>query len=134
MNSRRGFLKTGLLLGSAGLVGGGLHYKQLMHSREMAEQLVYFLDYPELARRVGQGLLESDQALQAVSPDQMTGIILQRINMSEAQLPGMAPNELLKRLQQQVHSDFVNEQIVLTNGWLLSRTEAYLCLLQATIS
>ena len=115
-------------------MGGGLYYKQLMHSRAMAEQLVYFLDYPELARAVGRGLLESDQAVQPVSLDQMTGMVLQRIKLSEAQLPGMTRSELLKRLQQQVHSDFVNEQIVLTNGWLLSRTEAYLCTLQAMIS
>jgi hypothetical protein len=134
MNSRRGFLKAGLILGGASLVGGGLYYKQLMHSRARAEQLVYFLDYPDLAGVVGRDLLESDQALQPVSLEQMTGMVLQRINLSEAQLPGMTHSELLQRLQQQVHSDFVNEQIVLTNGWLLSRTEAYLCALQATLS
>ncbi len=134
MSSRRGFLKAGLILGGAGLVGGGLYYKQVMHSRAMAELLVYFLDYPELARAVGRGLLESDPATQPVSLDQMTGMVLQRIDLSEAQLRDMTRSELLKRLQQQVHSDFVNEQIVLTNGWLLSRTEAYLCSLQAMIS
>ena len=134
MSSRRGFLKASLILGGACLVGGGLYYKQLMHSRTVAGQLVYFLDYPELARVVGRGFLESDQDFQPVSLDKVTGMVLQHIELSEAQLPGITRSELLKRLQQQVHSDFVNEQIVLTNGWLLSRTEANLCSLQAMLS
>jgi len=134
MSSRRHFLKTGMVLGGASLVGGGLYYNKISHTRALAAQLVYFLDYPELALSVGQGLLQADKALSDISLDQLLGNVLKSINISREQLGNLTRSELLEALHQHVNDDFANEQIVLANGWLLSKTEANLCSLLAMIS
>ena len=134
MNSRRGFLKTSVLLGGGALVGGGLFYSKLKHTRGMAGLLVSFLEYPQLALTVGQGVLKSDPTAYNISLEQMIDTLLQGINTSRDQLPEMPPEQLLDALHQRVRADFENEQIILVNGWLLSRTEAYLCSLLALLS
>ena len=132
MSSRRGILKTGLLLGGSALVGGELYIKT-KPVLEIAEQLVYFLDYPEVALSVGQGLLDTDPASHAISADQMIDNLLESLEISREQLHGMARAEILERLHKQVRSDFEEERVVLDKGWILSRTEAQLCALRALL-
>ena len=100
---------------------------------EIAEQLVYFLDYPEVALSVGQGLLDTDPASHAISPNQMIDNLLESLEISREQLHGMTRTELLERLHKRVHSDFEEERVVLDKGWVLSRTEAQLCALQTLL-
>lgn len=133
MSSRRGFLKTGLVLSGTALVGGGLWYKKIMHTRAIAEQLVYFLDYPEIAVVVGQGLLDSDETLYNISLDEMIDRLLRDIGLNKEQLPEITHGQLLKILHRQVRTDFSDERIVLINGWVLSRTEAQLCSIQTLL-
>ncbi len=104
-----------------------------MHTRAIAEQLVYFLDYPEVAVTVGQGFLETDETLRANSLDQMIDKVLQSLDISKEQLPEITRSQLLEHMHRQVRSDFVNEQIVFVNGWLLSRTEARICAIQTLL-
>lgn len=127
MSSRRRFLKTSLALGGGALVGGGLWYKKTMHTRAIAKQLVYYLDYPEIAVAVGRSLLDADESLHNISLEQLINKLLQDIGTSKAQLPEITRNQLLEKLHRQVRTNFINEQIVLVNGWLLSRTDARVC-------
>ena len=133
MSSRRGILKTGLLLGGSALVGGEVLYIKTKPVLEIAEQLVYFLDYPEVALSVGQGLLDTDPASHAISADQMINNLLEGLEVSREQLHGMTNTEMLERLHKRVHSDFEKERVVLDKGWVLSRTEAQLCALRALL-
>ncbi len=133
MSSRRGFLKTGLLLGGTALVGGGGLYIKTKPVLEIAEQLVYFLDYPQVALSVGQGLLDTDPASHAISADQMIDNLLGGLEISREKLHGMTRAEMLERLHERVQSDFEEERIVLAKGWVLSRTEVQLCALRALL-
>ncbi len=134
MSSRRGFLKTSVLLGGIGLASGGIYYAKVLHPREMAEQLVYFLEYPDLAKATGREVLATDLALQFDSLDQVVDKILQNIDLSKSQLSEISQNDLLDSLHQRVRSDFENENIVLVGGWVLSETEALLCAIYTIIT
>ncbi len=134
MSSRRGFLKASLLLGGVSLGGGGVYYATVLHTRTMAEQLVYFLEYPDLAKAVGRGVLTTDLALQFDSLDLLVDKILQNINISKTQLREITRIDLLESLHQRVRADFTNENIVLVDGWVLSETEALLCAIYAIIT
>jgi hypothetical protein len=134
MSSRRGFLKAGILLGGASLAGGGTYYAKVLNTRVMAEQLVYFLEYPDLAREIGHGVMATDLALQFDSLSQVVNKILQNIGLSKAQLSEITRNDLLESLHLRVRADFMNETIVLVDGWLLSETEAFLCALYVIIT
>jgi len=134
MSSRRGFLKAGILLGGASLAGGGTYYAKVLSTRAMAEQLVYFLEYPELARDIGQGVMATDLVLQFDSLSQVVNKILQNIGLSKAQLSEITRNDLLESLHLRVRADFKNENIVLVYGWALSETEALLCAVYAIIT
>ena len=120
------------MLGGSALVGGELYIKT-KPVLEIAEQLVYFLDYPEVALSVGQGLLDTDPASHAISADQMINNLLEGLEVSREQLHGMTNTEMLERLHKRVHLDFEEERIVLDKGWVLSRTEAQLCALRALL-
>lgn len=134
MSSRRGFLKASIMLGGVGLVSGGTYYAKVLNPRAIAEQLVYFLEYPDLARKIGQGVMATDLALQFDSLNQVVNRILQNIGLSKARFSEITRNELLESLHLRVRADFKNEKIVLVDGWVLSETEALLCDLYAIIT
>lgn len=129
MSSRRLFLKAGLLAGGATLVGGGLYYKRMMDSRAIAGQLSNFLDHPDLAKSAGQGLLEAEGGVENASLERMIDNVLLALDLSRDRLEAETRDGLLNRLHASVRSDFIEEHIVLINGWVLSRTEAQLCAL-----
>jgi hypothetical protein len=132
MSSRRGFLKASILLGGASLVGGGVYYAKVLETRKVAEQLVYFLDYPDLAKAIGRKVLETDPTLRNASLVQIVNKILQNIDKIQ---PGeFTRNDLLESLHQRVRADFRRESIVQVDGWILSETETLLCVLYAIIT
>lgn len=129
MSSRRKLLKTGILIGGAALVGGGFYYRDYLDDRKLALLLTSFLDYPDLAQLTGKRLLESDASMNITSLDQSFNDLLISEETSRSKISKLTQDSLLQNLHQRIELDFVEENIVIVDGWILSLTEARLCVL-----
>jgi len=128
MTSRRHILKAGLLGGGAILAGTAWYLKSGSDTRALAASLIGFLEYPKLASETGQRLLRQVD-LGADSARGLLEQLSQALKVEPDKLPVMPADELLLRLQQRVRQDFVDERIAVSDGWILSMTEAQLCAL-----
>ena len=62
-------------------MGGGVYYTKVLQTRELAAQLVSFLDYSDLAEAIGRKVLKTDPALRNVSLARVVDKILQNIDI-----------------------------------------------------
>ncbi len=129
MKNRRTILKAGLLAGGGLLFAGGNYYRQQQNARKAAGQWALFLDYSDLARATGRSLLKQTPEWQSLSVVSMLEQFLQRLQIKATSLQAMSNDELLAFLQARVRMDFIEESVVFSDGWLLSKTEAQLCVL-----
>jgi hypothetical protein len=129
MNSRRSFLKTGLVLGGTALAGTGLHIARKADARSIAEKLVQFLDEPDMAKSLGMALVTHDKSMRNMSINRIVDSLFLEIGISRNSVSDITQDSLLANLHTSARTDFIEENIVLIDGWILSRTEAYLCAL-----
>jgi len=134
MSSRRSLLKAGILVGGAALIGGGYYYRRKVDGRELAILLASFLDYPDLAESTGKRILESEAALNDRSFDLVIDDLLHSVGSGRRDVPEMMRKGLLQSLHERISLDFVEERIVIVDGWILSQTEARLCVLAFRLS
>lgn len=125
--SRRHFVSRSLLITGSVFVGGcDLDFRPDVST--FARHLVDILRHPVLASAIGRSLLErendpepdlklvANRILNRIGVDANTGSYWQLLNLDA-------------RIIETVHRDFQQEHVVVVDGWLLSRTEADLCLL-----
>ena len=127
LKSRRRFLLTGIVTGGAVLLGAGLDYKYKPRSRIIAKELISYLQSRHLGSILGASLIENEKALRGLSLDQLIDLALEDANLSSSDISLFKSSSQLASFQNQVRKDFINENIVLVSGWVLSATEAHLC-------
>ena len=129
MKTRRSFLTAGILIGGGALIGGGLHYRGQLNDQKLALLLTSFLDYADLAKSTGKRILNTDTSLNTSSFDQLIGDLLNSVETSRDEVLNLTREGLLHKLHERITLDFIEENIVIVDGWILSKTEASMCVL-----
>lgn len=129
LKTRRAFLKAGILIGGAALVGSGIKFAWNPDTRTIARLLTSHLDYPELAIQLGESIIKNDPHLATLTLDQMTSIVLNDAGFSREKVTYFSLLNNFDAYRRTVHKDFAIENILHVDGWVLSATEAHLCAL-----
>ena len=132
--TRRDILKlaassTAVTLLSAATSGCGLWKSNL---DQAAENMIELLDYPERAREIGAVHIARSAELQQLSYEQWTRQLLAILGIDPESLSKDTLSLLHSLLREQIHQDFVDENVVIVNRWMLSDTELKLCSLAAS--
>lgn len=134
MNARRKLLKASVLIGGAALVGGGFYYREHVNDRNLAILLASFLDYDDLAKSTGKRILNGNTSLKDDSFDLLINDLLTSMGTSRNKVSKLTQASLLQSLHERVTQDFTEEHVVIIDGWILSKTEAGLCVLAYQLS
>lgn len=129
MKTRRSFLTAGILIGGGVLIGGSLHYRGQLNDRELALLLTSFLDYADLAKSTGKRISNTDASLNELSFSQLINDLLNSVETSRDKVLNLTRESLLRKLHDRTTLDFIEENIVIVDGWILSKTEAGMCVL-----
>lgn len=129
LKSRRSFLKTGIVLTGTAMVGVGLNFTFNPGSKFIARQLTGYLQYRDLANVIGDTLIRNDSTLQGLSLDQMVNLVIEDVGLSRDDISLFSIFDQLDTFRNQAREDFINENIAVIDGWVLSATEAHLCAL-----
>ncbi|NOZ11122.1 MAG: hypothetical protein GXP09_08810 [Gammaproteobacteria bacterium] len=127
--SRRRFLTTLVLV--SGSVLGGVGYQALFSPdwRKIAERMVTLLERHDIARQIGKRYVELDSAVAHLTLEQLTESLLKAIKLNANAWSDATPEKSLVLFSNKLREDFVLENIVKIDGWILSETEARLCAL-----
>jgi len=129
LKNRRVFLKTGLFITGAAVIGTGLNFTVRPETQYIARILTHYLDYPDLAIQLGKSILKNEPALAKLTIEQLTDLVLQDAGLKKEQLTYYSLLTNIGSYRKRVHKDFDMENIVHVDGWVISRTEAHLCAL-----
>lgn len=129
MSTRRSFLATGILIGGGVLIGGSLHYRGQLNDRKLARLLASFLDYEDLAKSTGKRILNTDTRLKQPSFAHLIDDLLNSVETSRDAVLNLTRESLLQKLHERIKLDFIEENVVIVDGWILSKTEASMCVL-----
>ena len=127
LKSRRSFLKSGLILSGAAAAGIGRGMSIHPDNMTIVRQLISYLQYHQLADRIGEHYLDKEKHLKNLSLEQMTDVVLHDAGLKRDQLTYLTLIGQLETYRQKVHEEFANEKIVFIDGWVISETEAHLC-------
>ncbi|MDX2487244.1 MAG: hypothetical protein QNL03_07100 [Gammaproteobacteria bacterium] len=92
------------------------------------------LNHPEKAREIGNIYINKTPEVQQQTAEQLTENLLSSLNINSENITGNTLTSLDDLLRKQIRQDFINENVVIVNGWMLSRTELMLCALATKIS
>jgi len=98
----------------------------------ITRHMISMLHYPKHAHRIGTSYISQTPRLQEKSFEHLTREILATLGHDQDDLPKEHLESLPTRLREQVRKDFVHENVVVVDGFMLSKTEALLCSLVAT--
>jgi hypothetical protein len=98
-----------------------------------ARRLIEVLNYPKKAREIGEIYINQTPETKQRTIDNLTRKILTTLDIDPEIITDKNGSSLHERLQKQVRQDFIDENIVIVNGWMLSRTEISLCSLAAML-
>ncbi len=129
LKTSRAFLKAGILIGGAALVGTGIKFAANPDTQTIARLLTSHLAYPELAIQLGGSILKNDTQLATLTLDQMTNIVLNDAGFNREKVTYFSLLNNFDAYRRTVHEDFAIENILHVDGWVLSATEAHLCAL-----
>jgi hypothetical protein len=129
IKTRRTFLKAGILIGGAALVGTGIKFAWNPDAETIARLLTSHLAYPDLAIELGETIIKDDPRLANLTLDQMTDIVLKDAGFDREKVSYFSLLRNFDAYRRTVHEDFAIENILHVNGWVLSATEAHLCAL-----
>lgn len=127
--SRRGFLKFASLLPVIPVfttfsVGCS---RDEEHLETHAERMIGLLNHPQRARELGEMYHSQDTELQQYSYEDLTRVLLITLGIDPETISGQTLISLEDRFREQVRLDFLEENVVVVKGWMLSRTEIWLC-------
>ncbi len=97
----------------------------------IAQQMISVLFYVEKAQKIGLLYISESPALQGQTYEQLTELLLERLQLSQGDITAENMDLIDARMKAAVHRDFMDEDVVLLRGWMLSRTELILCALAA---
>jgi len=100
----------------------------------VARQMTGNLNHPEKAREIGNIYINKTPEVQQQTAEQLTENLLSSLNINSENITGNTLASLDDLLRKQIRQDFINENVVIVNGWMLSRTELMLCALATKIS
>jgi len=129
LKSRRSFLKTGIILSGTALVGASLTFSFNPSNKFIARQLTGYLQYHHLANVIGDSVIRNDTNLQGLSLQQMIDLVLEEAGLGRSDVSLFSLFNQLETFRNAAREDFMNENIILVDGWVLSSTEAHLCAL-----
>jgi len=132
--TRRDILKlaassTAVTLLSGVSSGCGLWKSDL---EQAAENMIELLDYPERAREIGAVHIARSEELQQLSYEQWTRQLLAIFGIDPENISKDTMSSLHSQLREKIHQDFIDENVVIVNRWMLSDTELKLCSLAAS--
>lgn len=95
----------------------------------IAQRMVSLLFHPEKAKEIGLLYIAEVSTVQGQTYEQLTEALLDRLGLEQSQLSVENMALIDETIEAVVHQDFMNEDIVILRGWMLSRTELMLCAL-----
>lgn len=122
MQSRRRFCRT--LLGAMVLGVAASTPAALDRWRDMLTDIAALFRHPESARRIGRRLL-------AERPADSRVLLRHTAELRRALAAADDPDARRSMLRRHAARDYAAGNVVLVDGWVLSRTEAHLCALLA---
>lgn len=99
----------------------------------IAERMVSMLFHPEQAKEIGLLYIAEDSVVQGQTYQKITGSLLERLGLEQSQLSAENMALIDERIESAVRQDFLDEDIIILRGWMLSRTEIMLCALAAVV-
>lgn len=98
----------------------------------IAERMIEVLNHPDRAREIGAIYIAKMPSDQQFSFEQLTEDLLAILKLKPDNISAETLASLDSLLSEQVRKDFVDENIVIVDSWMLSRTELLICMLAAT--
>ena len=98
----------------------------------IAERMIEVLNHPDKAREIGAMYIAKTPGEQQLSFEQLTEDLLTILKLKPDNISEETLTSLDSRISQQVRQDFVDENVVIVDSWMLSRTELLICMLAAT--
>ena len=98
----------------------------------VAKKMIDVLNHPVDAREIGTIYLARLPVNQHQTSEQLTRELLQRIKLNPENISVDSLQSFDTGLSAQVRQDFVDENVVIVESWMLSKTELMLCVLAAT--
>lgn len=130
IRSRRNLFKlaaTSLITVSAGLSTGCDFFKAEKLTTQ--QRLIQSLHHLERAQEIGVAFRSLDSVPNFNSLEHLTEELLLWLDLDSKKIQKLSDKTLIKRLSQQIRDDFINEDIVIIDKWMFSKTEAMLCAL-----
>lgn len=134
--SRRDILKiatSSALVTTSALLSNSCSQKKA-DLETVAKKMTEVLNHPLEARKIGEQYLAQAPSYLHKSYEQLTRELLVILNLHPEDIPVETLPSLDTRLSAQVRQDFVDENIVIIDNWMLSRTEVMLCVLAASLT
>lgn len=127
--SRREFLKNACLLSvipvfTAFSVGCNRDSDQL---KTHAQRMIGLLNHPERARELGAVYRSQETEFQQYSEKDLTRKLLITLGFDPETISEHTLISLDERFRERVRLDFLEENVVVVKGWMLSKTEIWLC-------
>ena len=130
IRSRRVLFKLGtisLITITAGLGTGCEFFDD--EKLKVQKRLIRSLNHLERAQEIGNAFRSLDNTPVFSSVDHLTEVLLQWLNLDSQEIKKLSDEKLISHLNQQIQDDFINENIVIIDTWMFSKTEVMLCAL-----
>lgn len=98
-------------------------------NQDAIERILSRLRYQGVAAHLGRLEVESRPELQSVTLEQLAADILSAIDLDINAIDDTQIDSIHERLSRKVRQDFADESVTAVDGWLLSLTEANVCVL-----
>lgn len=93
----------------------------------VAKRMIEALNHPHRAREIGAVYIARTPGLESHSYESLAMDLLATLELELEEISHDTLDSLDSLLHEQVRQDFLEENVVVVNGFLLSRTEALLC-------
>ncbi|NOZ09924.1 MAG: hypothetical protein GXP09_02585 [Gammaproteobacteria bacterium] len=101
-------------------------------TRSAAQRMIGVLNHINKAREIGAIYIDQTPGIRQLSAEQLTEKLLLMLALDPKYISTEILDSLDTRLRKQVRQDFVDENVQIVNGWMLSKTELALCALATT--
>lgn len=93
----------------------------------VAKRMIEALNHPHRAREIGAAYIARTPGLETQSYEILTRNLLATLSIELDEISHDTLDSLAMQLHDKVRQDFLDENVVIVEGFMLSRTEAMLC-------
>lgn len=132
--SRRKLLKLGTtsIISITSLFNSGCDF--LDNEKISIEQkLIRPLNHLKRAKEIGEIYKSQNKSINALSTAQLTTKLIQRLNLNPEELEILSEEKLTTQLGKKIRTDFIEEDVIIVDTWMFSKTELLLCALVSTL-